>query len=258
MRLTWYGSNSWLLEVAGQRIAIDPWLVGPLEFGGISWFFRAIRAADSLPLPQNLDLILLSQGLPDHAHPPTLKQFDRAIPVVGSPKAAKLARELGYSDVTALDIGEQFTLADRIDILATEGALTGIKPENGYLLALKDSGTKLYYEPHGFHADSLQQHAPVDVAIGPVANIEIPVVGAFIRGKDSSLELVKMLRPQYFLQSTHGNDGIEFSGLLTSVLSLKGSLAELQDRIRELGISTQAIAPKVGEPFELNLASPAL
>lgn len=84
MELTWYDSNSWLIEMGGQRILLDPWLVGDLTFGNTPWLFRGFRS-QPLAIPENIDLILLSQGLEDHAHPPTLKELDKSWPVLGSP-----------------------------------------------------------------------------------------------------------------------------------------------------------------------------
>ena len=40
MQLTYFGANGWLLELAGQRLLLDPWLVGPLRFGGAGWLFE--------------------------------------------------------------------------------------------------------------------------------------------------------------------------------------------------------------------------
>jgi len=41
MYLTWLDSNSWLIELAGKRILLDPWLVGDLTFGNLTWLFRS-------------------------------------------------------------------------------------------------------------------------------------------------------------------------------------------------------------------------
>ena len=252
MRFTWYGANSWSIEVSGLHILLDPWLIGPLEFGGLSWLFRATRER-SLPIPKAVDLILLSQGLEDHSHPETLEKLDKSIPVVGSPKAAKVCRQLGFERVTSLDFGETYRLAERIEILAIEGALTGIKPENGYVLSDLERDEKIYYEPHGFYPESLSEQAPVDVVMGPVSDIAIPLAGAIVRGNTSAVELTKMLKPRYFLRSTAGDDGIVYDGLLNSVLQARGSAEALQVAIRDLGLETQVLSPTVNEPLELTL-----
>jgi L-ascorbate metabolism protein UlaG (beta-lactamase superfamily) len=37
MNLTYFDSNSWLIEIDGKRILLDPWLVGDLTFGSLTW-----------------------------------------------------------------------------------------------------------------------------------------------------------------------------------------------------------------------------
>ena len=257
MRFTWYGANSWLLELAGQRILLDPWLVGPLEFGGVSWLFSAQRDND-LPIPDSIDLILLSQGLEDHSHPETLKRLDKSIPVAAAPKAAKLCTELGFQQVFPLEFGESYTLDNRIEILAVEGALTGVKPENGYILKEIEEGAKIYYEPHGFYSQSLKLQAPVDIAIGPAVSIKLPLVGAIVRGANSALELVELLQPQYFLCSTFGDDGVTYKGLLNNLLKSVGGKDPLVDQIRNSGLSTEVIAPTACQPVDLTITKTAV
>ncbi|MEM9568800.1 MAG: MBL fold metallo-hydrolase, partial [Cyanobacteria bacterium P01_E01_bin.34] len=184
-------------------------------------------------------------------HPETLEVLEKSIPVAGSPKATKVCRQLGFEQVTPLDFGDTYLLRDRVEILAIEGALTGIKPENGYVLKDMETESKIYYEPHGFYPDSLQEQAPVDVVIGPVSDIAIPLAGAIVRGNTSALELTKMLQPRYFLRSTAGDDGVVYGGLLSGVLKARGSVKELQTAISGLGLTTQVVSPSVDEPLQL-------
>jgi len=63
------------------------------------------------------------QGLPDHAHEPTLRQLPKELPVVASPSAARIAADLGFKRVYELDHGQEMTAADgRLRIRATAGA----------------------------------------------------------------------------------------------------------------------------------------
>jgi L-ascorbate metabolism protein UlaG (beta-lactamase superfamily) len=150
MHATWYDSNSWLLDIAGKRILVDPWLVGSLVFGNQSWLFKGDHP-QARPLPEHVDLILLTQGLEDHAHTPTLEVLDHGIPVVGSPNAAKVVTDLGYQHVTSLDHGETFTLDDLVTIKAVPGSPIGpTLVENGYVIRDLQAGTSLFYEPMAF------------------------------------------------------------------------------------------------------------
>lgn len=257
MHLTWLDSNTWLIEIGGKRLLIDPWLVGSLVFGNLDWLFKGLRHTER-PIPDNIDLILLSQGIEDHAHPPTLKLLDRTIPVVASASAAKVVQELGYTKVTALASGETFALNKSVEIKATPGSLIGPKVrENGYLLKEIESGLTLYYEPHGFHSPLLKEAAPVDVVIVPLLDLALPVVGPIIKGRKSALELAKWLQPQVILPTAAPGDVI-YEGLLLNLLRAFGTIEEFRSLLADNNLSTRVIEPQPGERFELQLKQRAL
>jgi L-ascorbate metabolism protein UlaG (beta-lactamase superfamily) len=250
MYLTWLDSNSWLIEFGEGdqtvRILMDPWLVGDLMFGTAKWFFRGFRSADR-EIPTNIDLILLSQGLPDHAHPPTLKALDKSIPVLGSPAAANVAQSLGFSQVNELKHDRVFKLNDRVKIQALEGSPVGPgAKENAYVIKDLIQGTTLYYEPHGYHSPKLKELGAIDVILTPMIDLKLPVVGAFIKGTSSALELAQWVKPQVMLPTAAGGD-IDFEGFLIKVLKADGGPAELQTQLKAKGLQTRVIEPKPGE-----------
>lgn len=252
MYLTWLDSNSWLIELASQRILLDPWLVGPLVFGNQPWLFKSDRRRER-PIPDNIDLILLSQGLEDHAHPPTLKQLDRDIPVVASVNAAKIVQELNYTQITPLAHGESFSLGNQLEIKAIPGSPIGpFLVENAYILRDLETGTSLYYEPHGSHSPSLKNEGPIDVAIAPIVDLSLPLVGSIIKGKESALELAKMLQPQVMLPTAAGGDVI-FEGLLMSLIRAQGTIEDFRSLLAKHEISTRVIDPKPGDRFQVPL-----
>ena len=252
MYLTWFDSNSWLIELGGKRILIDPWLVGSLVFGNLDWLFKGSRHSDRA-IPESIDLIVLSQGLEDHAHPPTLKQLDRTIPVVGSPNAAKVVRELGYTEVSALKHGETFTLDNQVEIKATPGSLVGpTLVENGYLFKELVNGLTLYYEPHGSHSPLVKEAAPVDVVITPIIDLALPLIGPIIKGTKSALELAQSLQPQVMLPTSEPGD-VEYAGMLVYALRSVGSIEEFRSKLVENNLAPQVIDPKSGERFEMEL-----
>ncbi|MBH8551905.1 MBL fold metallo-hydrolase [Nostocaceae cyanobacterium CENA357] len=252
MYLTWLDSNSWLLEIGNQRVLIDPWLVGSLTFSNLDWLFTGSKSQER-PIPENIDLILLSQGLEDHAHPPTLKQLDHKIQVVGSPGAAKVVQELDYTAVTSLTHGESFTLNNQLEITAFPGSPIGpTLVENGYLLKELATGLTLYYEPHGYHSPQVKQVAAVDVIITPIVDVALPLLGPIIKGTNSALEVAKSLQPQVMLPTAAGGD-VMFEGLLMKILQVKGSVEEFRSLLEKNNLKTQVIDPTPGDRFELRL-----
>ncbi len=252
MYLTWLDSNSWLIEMGGRRILLDPWLVGSLIFGNLPWLFKGDHLTPQT-IPTDIDLILLSQGLPDHAHIPTLERLDRQIPVVASPNAAKVVQGLGYHHVNTLAHGDLLTIADSIKIQALPGSLVGPNlVENGYLLTDLIDKTTLYYEPHGSHSTALREIAPVDVVITPLTDLEIPLVGSVIKGLDSAIKAVEWLQPQVILPTAAGGN-VVFEGLLLALLRGRGDVNEFRSLLARHNLSTQVLEAKPGERVEVKL-----
>ena len=252
MYLTYLDSNSWLLEIGGQNILIDPWLVGSLTFGNLDWLFKGSRPQER-PIPEKIDLILLSQGLEDHAHPPTLKQLNRDIPVVASENAAKVVNQLNYQKVHSLAHGETFTLDGSVEITATPGSPIGpTLLENGYLLKEVESGFSLYYEPHGYHSESLKKFAPVDVVITPLINLSLPLLGPIIKGQEKALEVSKWLEPQVILPTAAGGD-VTFEGLLINFIKAQGTTEDFRSLLQQHNLSAQVLEPKSGDRTQLDL-----
>ena len=252
MYLTYLDSNSWLIEIDNQRILLDPWLVGELTFSNTAWLFRG-KKNNSQPIPENIDLILLSQGLEDHAHPPTLKQLDKEIPVLASPNAAKVVRDLGYTTVTAIDHHQSFQVGKKVKIQAVPGSPIGpTLTENGYIIQGLESNKSIYYEPHGYHDDSLKDLATIDVIITPIINLKLPLLGAVIKGQNTALQVCQWLNPQVILSTAAGGD-IDFTGMLMSILKADGTVEEFNQLLAKNNLSTKAIDPQSGEKIELSL-----
>ncbi|PSN20044.1 Zn-dependent hydrolase [filamentous cyanobacterium CCP5] len=246
MQATWLDTNSWLLELGGMRLLVDPWLVGPLTFGGQGWLFKGVRPRP-VSIPENIDLILLSQGLEDHAHPATLEVLDKSIPVVGSDNAAKVARAFGFTQVIALSHGDRHTIGT-LDIEALPGAPIGpTLRENGYILRESD-GVSVFYEPHGFHSDL--EPMTVDVVITPVIDITLPLLGPVLRGQQGAIERVEALKPRVVLP-TAGVGEAEYGGVLLSLLKTSGSPQSLQAEIDRRGLKAQVMEPQVEKPVDL-------
>jgi L-ascorbate metabolism protein UlaG (beta-lactamase superfamily) len=251
MQLTWLDSNSWLIEMGGKNILLDPWLVGNLSFGNLPWLFLGSKTVQR-PIPSNVDLILLSQGLPDHAHIPTLEVLDRSIPVVASTNAAKVVKDLGYQQITALVPGESHSFAG-VSIKAVPGSPVGPTTiENGYIL--RDNHSSLYYEPHGYHSPVLATEDAINVVITPLIDLKLPLLGTVIKGKASALALCELLKPKFIVPTAAGGD-VKFEGLLMSILTAEGTVAEFQDLLKGKSLGTEAIDPQPWQPFGLTLAA---
>lgn len=250
MQLTWLDSNSWLIEIAQLRILLDPWLVDSLVFANSPWFYEGKKRTQR-PIPDNIDFILLSQGLEDHAHTPTLKQLNHSLPVVASENATKVCQELGYQEIHTLKHGESYIFADKVEIKAVPGSLVGFNLiENGYIIRHLTTGESIYYEPHGTHSTNLQQEDAIKVIITPLNTLRIPFVGPVIKGQETAIEVCRWLKPEYILPTAAGGD-VEFEGLLAKVLKEEGTLDNFRSLLRENNLSTQVVESIPGKPISL-------
>lgn len=238
---TYFGSNSWLLEITGLRVLVDPWLVDALVFPPGPWLLKG-ELPKPWPIPEQIDLLLLTQGLADHAHPATLALLPKDVPVVGSAAAAKVAKGLGFSDVISLRPGETHA-HHQLKIQATAGARVPLV-ENGYLLDWADGS--LYLEPHGVLDPALPKR-PVNTVITPVIDLGLPLAGNFITGASVLPKLIDQFEPQQVLASTTGGD-VRFSGLISRFLSADGGEAT-NDQPHE-----RVTIPVPGEPVLLTQA----
>ena len=252
MQLTWLDSNSWLIEIGGKRLLLDPWLVGSLTFGNLTWLFEGKKTANHA-IPEHIDLILLSQGLEDHAHPPTLQVLDRQIPVVASPNAEKVVRALNYTHPIPLNHGSSYIFDNAIEITAVPGSPVGpTLVENGYVIKELATNQSIYYEPHGYHSPSLDSLGKIAVIITPLIDLKIPFLGPVIKGQESALAVCQRLQPQYIISTAAGGD-IEFKGLLMAVLSAEGSPESFQELLTSHALPTKVIDPRPWQPFTVEL-----
>ena len=245
MQLTYFGANGWLLELAGQRLLLDPWLVGPLRFGGAGWLFEGTLPRE-WPIPGDLDGVLLTQGLPDHAHPATLERLPKELPVIGSAAAVQQARRFGFTQTDTLRPGERLQRGS-LEIQATAGAPVP-QVENGYLL--RGSGESLYVEPHGF-LDPAVPAEPLTAVITPVMDLGLPVAGAFVKGRSVVPQLLERFTPAHLLASTAGGD-VAYSGLLQQVLQAQANSDEEQAQLAGRHPHTRFIDPDPGHCYQLS------
>lgn len=118
----WIGHATVLLRIAGKTILTDPVLgnrVGiglGLLTGGPS---RLVAPALSLKELPPVDVVLVSHAHYDHLDRPTLARLPRHTPIVLAKNTRDLVDDLGFTDVTELDWGQQRRFDDLV-IRATE------------------------------------------------------------------------------------------------------------------------------------------
>ena len=252
MKLTFIGLNSWLLNVDGLQILIDPWLVDSIVLYGAPWLFEAKHITPPCYTPTTLppiDLILITQSLDDHCHQPTLAQLSKQIPVVAAPSAVKTIEQLGYEQVIRLAPWETYLLAHKVEITATPGAKIQTTLENGFLVKSLETAKTLYYEPHlatdRATIDRLSKQAKIDTIIAPIVGQIFPLLGKIIMDAKDAFQLAQALQPQWYLPTATG--AIEANGILPQLTQATGSIDDFAKLLAQSQLPTQLLTPQPGE-----------
>jgi len=270
-KFTYLQSNTFVLEHAGRRLFVDPWLVDDLVFG-TPLFYKGVkpllREKTCLEDFGRVDAVLLTQHLADHAHEPTLKQLPKSIPIFAEPKAAEFCADLGFENITKLDFDKE----EVVTIFATEdnaaaltvrvfpGALVGPPWSRKQLACLftftgvaNDGATSLtmYYEPHSDQPEStLEAVGKVDVALLPVKRVSIPALGNYplVKGGRETLAACEALRPKVLLPLMNAES--ESGGFLGALVKDSGSIEEFREQLRSGSAGSET---RLSDPVELGV-----
>lgn len=225
---TYLGSNGWLIKFKKTNLIIDPWLKGDLIFPPGEWFFKGSLEEEIL-IDKHIDIILLTQGLPDHCHVPTLEMFRKDIPIICPKSAVETLEKIGFLSIKMLKPTEK-TNQFNLSFEATAGAPVP-QIENGYIVKdAQDNG--FYIEPHGYLDKNLNKQK-LDAVITPTKNLELPLVGSFVKGADVIPKLINKFNPKFILSSTVGGDA-KYSGFLNNFISVQDYEEELNCNLVDL------------------------
>jgi len=263
----------WQLKSGNEQVSlvVDP-LASQLDFG-IPWGYRANKVA--LSESQTIDLIcdakpthcLLTMGLDDHCHPPTITKMMNKLPdleyiVAASAEKKLIGLGLKADKITVLKHGESCRLGDA-KVIATEGALVGPpwqERELGFLLQLGKSemeGISIYYEPHADVILKNIKNLRADIMVSPVTKqalpAQVPSEGQYtlVYGADRTLEIANTLGASVVVPL--GNGVLDIEGPLASLVSASGGVSELERLLEENGSSVKVEKASPGVPITVKI-----
>ena len=214
-KATYLGSNGWLIKFDKTNLIIDPWLTGDLVFPPGEWFFKGSLNKEIL-IEEEINMILITQGLPDHCHIPSLKKFNKNVDIVCPNSAKEILEKEGFTSIKVLKPSEKI-IHKELEIEACAGAPVP-QIENGYIVK-DDNGRGFYIEPHGYLDENLKSQK-IDAVITPIIDLELPIVGSFVKGAEVLPKLIDTFNPKYILSSTSGGDAT-YTGLLNKFISIQ-------------------------------------
>lgn len=245
-------------------VVIDP-LASQLDFG-IPWGYRANKL--SLSEAATIDLIceaepshcLLTMGLDDHTHLPTLQRMRERMPelkYVVAPSCEKKLLDFGLTreQMIVLDHGESCELSDNgVSVTATEGALVGPpwqKRENGFILQLNNNddnngkenekeGLSIYYEPHADVVLNNIKNLQADIMVSPVTKqslpAQVPKEGQYtlVYGGEQTLKIAESLGVRTIVPL--GNGALDIEGPLAGLVSSVGDASDFEILVEERNV----------------------
>ncbi|CAO2828403.1 unnamed protein product [Amaranthus hypochondriacus] len=258
-KLTYLEGNSWLWEVGGMKLLVDPILVGNLDFG-IPWLYDAakkfVKNFQLSDLPE-VDCLLITQSLDDHCHLKTLKPLSAKFPdlkVVATPNAQTNLDSL-FNNVIYLEPGQSISIeginGSKVTIRATAGPVLGPpwqRPENGYVLSSSETKLTLYYEPHCVYNEASLEEVRADIVITPVIKQLLPNF-TLVSGQEDAVKLAKLLCAKFVVPMNNG--GLDSKGLLASLISSEGTMESFKNLLSKELPDAKVLEPTPGEPLQI-------
>ncbi|XP_075524157.1 uncharacterized protein LOC142556578 [Primulina tabacum] len=259
-KLTYLEGNSWLWEVGGVKILVDPVLVGNLDFG-IPWLYDAAKkflknlTLDDLP---GIYCLLITQSLDDHCHLKTLKPLSQKSPnlgVIATPNAKALLDTI-FTNVTYLEPGQaseiQVNNGFSVKIRATAGPVLGPpwqRPENGYLVTSPEGELTLYYEPHCVFNEDFVRKECADILITPVIKQLLPNF-TLVSGQEDAVRLAKLLHAQFIIPMKNGD--LDSKGLRASLVKTEGTIESFKEISSKEPPDAKVLQPTPGKPVKIS------
>nr|GMD77109.1 TRNA-dihydrouridine synthase [Ipomoea batatas] len=259
-KLTYLEGNTWLWEVGGVKILVDPILVGNLDFG-IPFLYDAAKKflknfqLDDLP---EVHYLLITQSLDDHCHLNTLRPLSQKSPnlrVIATPNAKGLLDPL-FSDVTYLEPGQGYDIEAsngfRVKVRATAGPVLGPpwqRPENGYLVTSPQGALTLYYEPHCVYNKTFLEKERADIVITPVIKQLLPNF-TLVSGQEDAVQLAKLLSAKFIVPMKNGD--LDSKGILASLVQAEGTIESFKEILSKELPSAKVLEPTPGVPLDIS------
>jgi L-ascorbate metabolism protein UlaG (beta-lactamase superfamily) len=263
LTMTYLEGNSWLWEIMGLKILVDPVLIGNLDFG-IPWLYDGAKITykdfklEDLP---ELDYLLISQGYDDHCHEKTIGPLSQLMPdlkVIASPNAQPILRKY-FKNVTYLEpTGESTTLkassGTDVVIRASAGPILGPpwqRPENGYFIEVKDPKFSIYYEPHCVFENAKLEQEQADVVVTPVIK-QVASKYTFVSGQEDAVNLAQWLDAKYIVTMKNGE--LNTTGILSKLVYTEGTTESFQEMLAMTRPNVKVLQPTPGVPLEVPVA----
>ena len=203
--------TSWLIELSGITIVVDPWLEG-VEIDYFRWFNTQWHRTPPLPyadIPAH-DAVLITQKYADHCHELTLRRLQPA--VVLAPRSVEKQLRRWLPDATLM-LFEPSHRQHQLGALTITQLRTRRRMDPIYdAFVIEDGHQRLMMANHGFsldaaHIEQMASQPRCDVLVSPLNRYRLPAFlgGVVTPGLDGLRPLVEQVQPRWVIQ-THDED----------------------------------------------------
>nr|XP_043624704.1 uncharacterized protein LOC122596227 [Erigeron canadensis] len=260
-KLTYLEGNSWLWEVSGVKILVDPILVGNLDFGIPILYDAAKKYLKNFTLNDlpELDCVLITQSLDDHCHLRTLRSLSEKSPnlrVIATPNAKVLLDPL-FTNVIYLEPGQNFEIQTSngsiVKVRATPGPVLGPpwqRPENGYIVT-SPQGQSLYYEPHCVYDNEKIEKEKADIVITPVVKQLLPGF-TLVSGQEDAVQLAKLLHSKFVVAMKNGD--LDGKGILAAIVKSAGTTESFKELLSKELPGVKTLEPIPGVALDISVS----
>jgi L-ascorbate metabolism protein UlaG (beta-lactamase superfamily) len=225
-KLTWLSHASWLIETRTQRILLDP-------------FFTDNPAAQvSADDFADVTDVLVSHGHFDHVGDVAAVIKKSGARLIATLEIAEwFKKNHGISDVTAMNVGGNVTMADgtvkMVPALHSSGLPDGSYGGSAGGFVFKFNDRRIYFACDTAYFSDMKWYAGgADVAVLPIGDL-------YTMGIHDSIEAVKLIEPAFVLPTHYG-----------TWPAIEQDVAEWANKV-VAETDSRSVVLKVGESFEL-------
>lgn len=261
MRLTLLnGDSSWLIEIDGTRILLDPWLEGVATLVHpklhVAQLGSTVVPFGELP---PFDAVVISHPFPDHCNRTTLRRIAPETPVYTPAVVRPFAKAMGgFRKVHRLancTLGGKPTVAGNVSIAWCRAAAPLDTTHNALIVRGNLSGDTAMYCPHGLLPGG-RTIATVERILGgrldaflcSFTHLDLPgyLGGVANLGTEAAATMVERLSPRYVLPTHDGEKPDEgFIARVAKITRCRDIAAAISGRSPR----TVAVVPNTGQAW---------